>query len=84
MSFGEAGGGSALEQRETGERDDGKEMRRVCCFGGGGFRKIAKPFIQGGLSTSAARARVACFGRLVTAKYRSRTQVVSFLVRGPI
>jgi hypothetical protein len=24
-SFGEAGGGSALEQRETGERDDGKE-----------------------------------------------------------
>jgi len=45
VSFGEAGGGSALEQRETGERDDGKEMRRVCCFGGGGFRKIAKPFI---------------------------------------
>jgi hypothetical protein len=24
-SFGEAGGGSVLEQREIGERDDGKE-----------------------------------------------------------
>ena len=80
-SFGEAGGGSALEQRETGERDDGRVNEESGQVRQGGFSKMVVPFIQGGLSTSVAGARVARFGPLLTAKYRSRTQMVSFLVR---
>jgi len=34
-----------LSREKQGRDDDGKEMRRACWFGGGGFCKIAEPFI---------------------------------------